>query len=393
MVVQPLICLVASRYHLHAPRSDAPALKLVAVASYNLVSRIPGTVVAIGALLTALFAIAFAHVPADYRIRESLNLDHPVNVALGDIDRELAGLFNIKFAVPLPTAGEPLERGNLEFAGRLHDTLQDINGTGKVSSIWDFAKWLGDGSVPDPARMETLWQRMDPEQQNRLVSRDGNEFMLSAHIGETPAREAVSEADRMLTALRAVAGTASIVADGLMVYASSRSLQIIADLKTGLLIAVFLAIVLIAIAFRSMRLGVMSLAPNVLPILATGTFLWLQGQPLQFSSALALTIAFGIAVNDSIHLLNRYRLEQVFGFDNNETVHRALISTGPVMAATTIILCAGLFSSLTSSLPTVVMFGSLCMILLSTALIADLLLLPAILLVFPSYRVRKASAA
>ena len=94
-----------------------------------------------------------------------------------------------------------------------------------------------------------------------------------------------------------------------------------------------------------------------------------------------LTIAFGIAVDDTVHFLSAYTGRRRRGRTRLVSIQRAYRRTGPAMAATTIILCTGLLVTLVSQLPMVHLFGWLTALTLAAAFFADMILLPAILMV------------
>jgi predicted RND superfamily exporter protein len=101
---------------------------------------------------------------------------------------------------------------------------------------------------------------------------------------------------------------------------------------------------------------------------------------LQLTTVIALTIAFGIAVDDTVHFLSHYlhgRREE--GRDHMDAIRHTLMRIGGAIVATTIILCSGTAIVAFSELPQVALFGSLFVITLALAVLGDLFVLPAIL--------------
>ena len=72
--------------------------------------------------------------------------------------------------------------------------------------------------------------------------------------------------------------------------------------------AILIVMISIMVIVRSVRVGLAFLLPNLIPILTVEAYFWLIDRPLNMTAVVALTIAFGIAVDNSIHLLNRFRL-------------------------------------------------------------------------------------
>ena len=100
---------------------------------------------------------------------------------------------------------------------------------------------------------------------------------------------------------------------------------------------------------------------------------------LQLTTVIALTIAFGIAVDDTIHFLATYVRQRAAGLAPCAAIDHTLERIGPALVATTLIICAGTAVVMFSALPPVALFGTLTVITLIVALIGDLFVLPALL--------------
>lgn len=158
--------------------------------------------------------------------------------------------------------------------------------------------------------------------------------------------------------------------------------RIVVDLVTSLGSATLVILVVLAVAFRSLRLGIISLVPNTLPLAAAGTWLVVMGKPLEMVSVCAFTICLGIAVDDTIHFLTRYREEQKKQGSRNERIERAFHGVGTGLIMTTLVLVAGFCSVLLSETPEHRTFAVMGAVTLTTALLVDLFLLPAMLSYF-----------
>jgi predicted RND superfamily exporter protein len=151
-------------------------------------------------------------------------------------------------------------------------------------------------------------------------------------------------------------------------------------LQLDLTLSVVFNIFLIGFAFMSLRVVLASAIPNLFPILGTEAWLWWSGEGLQLTSVIALTIAFGIAVDDTVHFLSHYLQERrELGRNHLEAVKQTMERLGGAIVATTLILCSGTAIVLFSELPLVAMFGQLFVSALAFALIGDLFILPALL--------------
>jgi predicted RND superfamily exporter protein len=156
-------------------------------------------------------------------------------------------------------------------------------------------------------------------------------------------------------------------------------------LITNLVVSLSLAILLIAIfmafMFRSVRMILISLLPNIFPLLITAGLMGYLGVPIKPSTILVFSIAFGISVDDTIHFLAKYRQElKVNNWNIAESVYPALRETGISMFYTSIVLYFGFLVFTVSSFGGTIALGGLVSITLLFAMVSNLLLLPSLLL-------------
>lgn len=156
-------------------------------------------------------------------------------------------------------------------------------------------------------------------------------------------------------------------------------------LVKNLIISLSLAILLIALfmayMFRSFRMIIVSLIPNLLPLLITAGLMGFIGVPIKPSTILVFSIAFGISVDDTIHFLAKYRQElKANHWRIRKSVFNALRETGVSMFYTSIVLFFGFSTFIISSFGGTVALGALVSTTLLFAMLANLLLLPSLLL-------------
>ena len=158
-------------------------------------------------------------------------------------------------------------------------------------------------------------------------------------------------------------------------------------LLQNLFISLFLVIILISIfmawMFSSYKMVFISLIPNIIPLLLTGAIMGIFGIALKPSTILVFSIAFGISVDDTIHYLAKYRQELISSKGSiKRSVSAALEETGVSMLYTSVVLFFGFFIFIASDFGGTVALGLLVSITLLTAMLSNLLLLPALLLTF-----------
>jgi len=153
------------------------------------------------------------------------------------------------------------------------------------------------------------------------------------------------------------------------------------NLVISLSLAIFLIALFMAWMFRSLRMILVSLIPNLLPLIFTAGLMGYLGVPIKPSTILVFSIAFGISVDDTIHFLAKYRQELIANnWKIKRSVYAALKETGVSMFYTSIVLFFGFIVFTISSFGGTVALGALVSTTLLFAMLANLLLLPSLLL-------------
>lgn len=153
------------------------------------------------------------------------------------------------------------------------------------------------------------------------------------------------------------------------------------NLVSSLLFAVFLISLLMAFMFRSFKMVVVAIIPNLLPLLITAGIMGYFGIPLKPSTILVFSIAFGLSVDDTIHFLAQYRQELV---RNDWKIKRSVFATlkeaGVSMFYTSVVLFAGFSVFMLSDFGGTVALGGLVAITLLFGMLSNLILLPSLVL-------------
>ncbi len=161
-------------------------------------------------------------------------------------------------------------------------------------------------------------------------------------------------------------------------YISQRNIE---SMLRGSAVAVVLIAIIMALALRSVGMGLLSLLPDVVPIMMTfGLWAILVGQ-VGMASATVTATALGIVVDDSVHLLTKYlRGRREKGLSVEEAIRYAFRMVGPAIMTTTLILTAGFAVLALSTFKINAEMGLLTAMAIALALIFDFLFLPALLM-------------
>lgn len=213
----------------------------------------------------------------------------------------------------------------------------------------------------------------------RFVSRDGLSYLVPLPLGTMLTAQQIGDyTDRIKEQLEADHLSDKVRLTGLSLLTAKETPRLIEDLRTGLISAIGIVILAIMLIVRSVRVGLACLLPNLIPILTVEAYFWIIDKPINMTAVVALTIAFGIAVDNSVHLLNQYQLAK--RIRARDAMPRAIATITPAVLSTTALLLMGLTMTQFSALPSIALFGQLVFTALLVALLADLFILPSFLL-------------
>ena len=221
------------------------------------------------------------------------------------------------------------------------------------------------------------------EENNSFISQDGQIARMTTMMGEV-------NTERM-------EGIEASLVKGIELYFPKERYDVTITGKTlgylkgtkylvrSLLISLSLAIILISFIiiymFRSYKMVIISLIPNILPLLFTGGVMGFLNIPIKPSTILVFSIAFGISVDDTIHFLVKYRQELIANnWKIRKSVFSSLKETGISMFYTSVVLFFGFSVFMTSSYGGTIALGGLVSTTLLFAMLANLILLPSLLI-------------
>ena len=214
----------------------------------------------------------------------------------------------------------------------------------------------------------------------RFLSDDSSEYLITGTVpyGMNP-ETALAAADDVVREL-ADQGIEGAVVTGYPILAAIEIPNIVSDLRNSLIIAIVLGIFVIMLGSRAPLVSLAALLPNLIPVLFIETALWAIGQPMDIAHVIALTIAFGISIDNAVHVINAFLANHRSGMTDRKAMHEAILEVAPALVSATFMFVAGSFGTLFSSLPSVSNLGFLIITTLCVALVANLAFLPALIL-------------
>jgi uncharacterized protein len=181
---------------------------------------------------------------------------------------------------------------------------------------------------------------------------------------------------------------------GTIVLAADLSDYLVESLLLSIGLAFLFISLLMGALFRDVKLVLISLVPNVAPLVAIAGIMGATGIEIKPATAVIFSIAFGIAVDDTIHMLARLRQEVQAGHDLRVALRHTVVGTGKALILTSVILLGGFLVLTTSQFQSTMYMGFLVSATIGLALLADLFLLPALLhLLYPELARPRAALA
>lgn len=344
------------------------------------VERNPLAVIICGLGLLVPTGAAYFKLPSVYDYREYLSPLSEANQAIDRINEKLGGA-DVTFVMIERTA-ESAEAHSSQVIGDVHAAMEAQPEIYNVSSIASLRTWLKRPADPDRDDNSDVLKDIPEYYADRLATPDGTAWLVTAYVpaAPMPVTRAIFDAlEADLEPLRKKYPGYAINQTGLIVMAAYESGYMIGGLKQNMSVAILVIMAVIAITSRSFVLAGLSVVPNLLSLTIVAAALYVLGFGFQFTSVVALTVAFGIAVDNTVHFLHRYQLQRR-GQAPREALAETMAKVGPVLIAATAVLSFGMSVTQLSILPTVELFGRLCIVILCTALLATLMLLPALVL-------------
>lgn len=158
--------------------------------------------------------------------------------------------------------------------------------------------------------------------------------------------------------------------------------RIALDLGSSLGSETIIIIIVLGCVFRSVRLGMIAMIPNIFPLVICATWMVFTKQPLEIVTVCCFTICLGIAVDDTIHFLTRFEEELPRSVDRRQAIRKTFEAVGTSMLMTTMVLVVGFATVTFSDMRDQRIFASMGVLTMLTAMIGDLVILPAMLAVY-----------
>jgi len=329
---------------------------------------------------------------------DGLQIEHPQRKAFSFFEKHFSGSRPFELSLELLNKDEDaFSLSNLHALDSIHQYLDSVYGVGSINSpliiIKNLNQTINAGSasfyrIPINQREhKKLMRKLDTyskkihlekyfDDQN-YVMRISGKILDEGSIVLNPKDESFYQfidlhfSDRFLAKLT---GAATMM-DNTHAY-------IVRNVIRGLIFAIIIIGMIMGFLFRSSRIVIISLLTNLIPLIITAGIMGFYGIDMRLSTSIIFIIAFGIAVDDSIHFLSKFKREIMLSNSVEEAVQNTFMTTGKAIIVTTLIISGGFFTLAMSSFLGTFYLGLFISVTLFIAMLANLMILPGCLLLF-----------
>ena len=351
--------------------------------------------IALGSALVLLVTFwGISRITTNYSIINNMPIGKQITEDFRFFERELTGFRPLEFAVYAQNGYKASDFEVVSEIAKVEDYLHQspvVQAVGSITAVYKSINQMMRNNNPDAYRLpedkaeferyRRLAAQVPNANLNVLLSKDETKARITSRIKDVGADTIKQFGNRLDAWVLANTDTAVVkfqrTGTGLIIDKNAEYVR--RNLLEGLGMAILLVSILMALLFRNFKMLFISLVPNIFPLLLAGALLGFLGIELEAGVSIVFAVIFGIAVDDSIHFLAKYKLVRSRGNSVEDSLRTTFLETGKAITLTTVILFFGFLVMLFSIHPPSVTIGLLISLTLFSALFSDLLLMPVLI--------------
>ncbi len=346
------------------------------------------------AIIWTYFAIQveFKHDPLSWQPDNS-----PIKVATNSVDKELKGsvtmeviidtkkengLYNSKLLTKIDNVRKKAEaiENNKYFVGKgwsVAEVLKEIHRALHENQQQYYAITDNNSLIPQEF---LLFENSGSDDLEDLVDSSFSKARITFKLPWMEAGEYTELGDELETLMKSELGNdVEIIITGMVPLFQRTLSAAMSSMATSYVVAFVLIAIMMIMLLGSFKIALISMIPNILPIIMTLGFMSMVNMPLDMFTMLVGAIVIGLSVDDTVHFFHNFSKYHHRGHTTKESLEHTMIGTGRALVATTIVLSLGFYVYMFASLTNLINFGILAGGAITIALISNILLGPALL--------------
>jgi hypothetical protein len=357
------------------------------------VKKYPWPVIAFSLALLAISIFFITKVRVDSSLMQESNPNSPEYIAHTFMVENLSGIVSLEILLTADSVDAFKEPANLRALDKIQKFMRAQPGVDWTISFADFLKKMNRAmhenapakyTIPDTRQAVAQYLLLyEGEELDKIINSRFDKTRIALRLQDLGSKKIVQlEKDLIDYAATVLPPGIQMEMTGSSIMVGKLMDRLIIDMMRSLFFAAAIITLLMAILFKSARLGLLAMLPNFVPILMTMGLLGMLGITLRTSIVVVFPISLGIAVDDTIHFINRCRDEYKISGDYDDALQKTFLGSGRPIIFTSILLFLGFIVLAQSSFIPTQNFGMLSAATMVSALLGDLFLLPALLWVF-----------
>ncbi len=397
VIVVPCMLVMFKKSQLYNPRGQASALQKLAMHGYKSSKLYPKSILAFFVFLTLFSFYGMSLITTNYKIIENLPRNSKVTSDFLFFEKNFSGYRPLEFAI---TVKQPNKANDFQVVQQINKieqylkTIPNINSIYSQATIYKSMEMMHHANqkayykMPDSLYTFLSYQSMLEKtknfESNVLINKTNSKTRISSIIGDIGADsiKAIGINIDQWIYTNTDTNMISVRRTGTGIILDKNSDYITGSLMSGLLLSVIVISLLMAYLVKSFKMLIIALVPNLIPLVFGAAILGFFHIELEGGVSIIFSIIYGIAVDDTIHFLSRYKLCIEQGMEVEKAIEMTFVDTGKSVVLTSIILFFGFLVMLFSNYPPSVVTGVLTAFTLLSALLSDLYLMPIMIRYF-----------
>ena len=391
MTLVPIAANIGKTPSIRAQAMENPIGRLVnqvVQTSTHLSTQYPRVVIGVFLVASGLFTWGFLNTNIESSFIDRLSKDNSIRQDAAWFEDEFTGTQTMDVFVDTQTSGRMLDPDVLSGMAQLQEQLEANHEVDDTMSIVDLIQRIdvglgGSGEVPSSreaiSQYLLLFEMGGGSSLDPFIDFERKQARIALRLNEHRMRRVHEVAERANSIGNEVLpDDIETHATGMMPLVGGWLDVIVSGQRNGVLVSILSITLIMMAGLRSVGVGLWSMIPNLLPLIAiTACSHWIWDE-LDSDTLIVLMMAIGIGVDDTIHFLMRFRIESGRSKTTEEAIDRTFDFAGRAIVMTTVILSAGFLPFLASDYWSTWILGALLPLALVVAMVADLLLVPAL---------------